>query len=343
MSTNRRQVALLGFAALAFPSLARATPAPPPIFALPAGTPGRPFYESAIGADADFLAAPVSVASDGALVVAPDIELSAFTDVAAFPGFADRRRQRTLGGTDVSGWFVDDFTLAELKTLATGSARKTGRAPPAPPSLLSLQELVEIARNGSVTTARTIGVAPRLVRPAYFNARELGLETRLADFISRQGYDSPAAAMIVHAADPAALRTLAGLTRVRRVQIMGADGGPDDPAAPRFAAMATADGLAQVRTWAGAVAPAENLVIGQVARGAITSTGFVQSAHGAGLKVFARVDAAKAGGRGGSPLRPRLEALILAGADGIECEDVATAARARSDALDRLRHRAGLD
>jgi glycerophosphoryl diester phosphodiesterase len=334
---NRRQAVLLTLSGLALPSVVRADAPPPPIFAQFSSAPSATGLQAAIAAGADFLMAPVVVSSDGGLAVAPGVELSAFTDVAERPEFAGRRKQRTMGGAEVQDWFVDDFTLAELTSLATGQTKRD-RRPSLPPTLLALGDVVDIARRASVSTGRVVGIAPLLVRPTHFAGGDLALEPRLADFIRRQGYDSPAAAMIVHSTEPASLRSLMGLTRVRRVQVIGAGGGPEDSAAPRFRSMANPQGLALVRGWADAIAPAESLVIQPAEKGAILSTGLARSAKAADLKVFASPD-----DQIGASLRQRIEALFLAGADGVETTSVAQASRARSDAIDRLRRRAGLD
>lgn len=342
MIVTRREAALIAAAAVVAPNLARAEAPPPPIFYVEAGprAPSRGSYEEAIAKGADFLTAPIAASSDGGLIVAPNNELSVFTDVAGRADFADRRKDRTVDGVAVSGWFTEDFTLPELKSLLTGAARKEGRALAAPPTLLSLQEVIDLARAGSVGAARVVGVSPRLVHPAYFAAQEHNLEPRLADIARLAGYDSPAAAMIVQSREPAALRVLAALSRVRRVQLVDTEGGPADPTAMRYQAMTGPEGLKAVSGWAGAIGAAESLLIQPGAKGAIMSTGLVQAAHGAGLRVIAR-SAPPAPHEAYDAPRTRIMALFLAGADGVMCADVAVAARARSDATDRLRQRRG--
>ncbi|HEY2483337.1 MAG TPA: glycerophosphodiester phosphodiesterase, partial [Caulobacteraceae bacterium] len=207
MSLTRRQACVLAAAAMAAPDVARAEAPPPPIFFVELGAkaPSRATYEEAIGRGADFLTAPVAASSDGGLIVAPNNELSVFTDIASRPDLAGRRRDKTADGVTYSGWFSEDFTLPELRSLLTGPAKAGGRALAAPPTLLSLQEVIDIARAGSIGAARVVGVSPRLIRPAYFAAQGLDLEKRLADLIRLNGYDSPAAAMIVQSGEPAAL------------------------------------------------------------------------------------------------------------------------------------------
>ena len=337
MNLTRRQAALIAAAAAATPSFARAEAPPPPIF-FEAGpkAPTRAACEEAIARGADFLIAPVVATSDGGLAVAPDNELSAFTDVASRPNFADRRKDKSIGGAPVSGWFSEDFSLAELKSLATGPARTNGRTPT--PTLLALQDVIDIARAGSMASARVVGVSPRLVRPAYFAAQELDLEKRLAALIRLAGYDSAAAAMIVQSGEPAALKAFGGLSSARRVQLVEPEGGPADATAPRYQAMVNAEGLRAVGAWARSIGAPENLVIQPGPKGAIMTTGLIGVVHAAGLTIF--VSAAPPAPHEPSP-RSRLTALFLAGADGVMCADVALAVRARVDAMDRLHGQSG--
>jgi glycerophosphoryl diester phosphodiesterase len=339
MNLTRRQALALA-TAMAAPGVATAEAPPPPIVFVAPGpkAPSRAAYEDAIAKGADFLTAPVAVSSDGELVVAPNNELSLFTDVASRPDFAARRKDKTIDGMAVSGWFSDDFTLHELTSLLTGPAKAGGRALTAPPTLLSLQEVIDLARAGSVGAARVVGVSPRLVRPGYFAVQDVSLERALARIVRLNGYDFSAAAMIVQSNEPAALRAFGALSQARRLQLIDTEGGPSDPASMRYQAMITADGLEAVRTWAGAIGPAESLIIQRGPKDSIVSTGLVQAAHAARLKVYPRA-APPAPHEPYGGARTRLMALFLAGADGVVCADVASAARARDEAMDRLRQR----
>jgi glycerophosphoryl diester phosphodiesterase len=325
MGVTRRQALALTAGLAALPGAALAE-APPPVVFADLGVPDGLACQLAVDHGADFLVAPVAVTKDGGLVVAPDVELSAFTDVSRRPEFAERRRDATIDGAAVGGWFAQDFTLAELKSLVTGPPRGGAKAPP---TLLGFSDVIDAARAGSVRQARVVGVSPRLVRPAFHAAQELGLERTLANAIRIAGYDWAAAAMIVQSTEPAALKTLAGLSASRRLQLVGVEGGPADAAALRFQAMIQPDGLAAVKAWAGAIGPAEPLVIQPGPKGAILATGLAGAARAASLKVYARANA--------DTSRARLVALFLAGVDGVMAADVGQAARARSEAIDRQR------
>jgi glycerophosphoryl diester phosphodiesterase len=317
MELTRRQMGMLAGAAALAPMRVGAAARAPLIFFDGGGTAARVTFDRAIAQGADFLVAPVVMSQDGALVAAPDIELSVFTDVAGRPEFATRRIEKTLTEGPVSGWFCDDFSLPELKTLATGSAPKSDRGA-APPTLLSLQEVIDIARAGSVRTARVVGVSPRMVRPAHFAGGDLAMEPALARLIALNGYDSAAASMIVQALEPGALKAFGVLSRARRMQLTPSSGD-----------------LAGIRGWAEAVGAAEANLIQGGSKGSMSATGLIEAAHDARLAVYARV-------RAPIPHEPhdpreRLTALFLAGADGVMCDDVALAVRARRGAMDESR------
>ena len=311
MQPSRRELSALVFAAAIAPGGARAQARAPLVIARggavgagPAQT--RAAYEQAIKDGADFLAADLAVSRDGVLIVRSDTELSAATDIAARAEFAARRTVKTIDGETRAGWFAEDFDLAELKTLNCGPAMaKRGKGEP-PPAILTLRDIVEIARAGCVRTARVIGVYADLVRPAYFAGLDLALEPRLVETIVRGGYNNPASAMIVQSDQSQTLKILAGLTRARRVL--------------RIASGESGD-LTGMRAFAHGVAPNLSRIIDDTAPRRPTATPFIARAHGAGLFVHALAAPSD---------RPALmEAAYRAGADGVIADIARPTVRAR--------------
>src|SRR5437868_2388433 len=74
-------------------------------------------YALAIDQGADVIEPDLVPTRDDVLVARHENEISGTTDVAAHAAFADRRTTKTIDGAAVTGWFTEDFTLAELKTL----------------------------------------------------------------------------------------------------------------------------------------------------------------------------------------------------------------------------------
>lgn len=287
----------------------------------------RASYEAAITEGADFLAAKLVPSSDGILVARPENELSGATDVAQRPEFASRRKTATIGGASLTGWFAEDFTLRELKSLiCTGGnpvapGRHTVRPPP---DILTFQEVIDIARAGSVRTARVVGVWANLRHPAYFAGIDLPLEARAAEVVRANGYNSAAAAMFIGASEAEALKTLATLTRARLVRRL-------------HGAEATPPSLAEIRNYISGVFVDANRLLPAPGGPPGSSTDFpLGDAHAAGLAVYARAEESPADS--GSPRR-WLRDLFVAGCDGIASRTPAQAAKARIDAASELHRR----
>lgn len=296
----------------------------------PEGTAGA--FELAIQDGADVIAADFVPSRDGVLVALRDHELSALTDVAKRAEFASRKQTRTVEGEDRTGWFAEDFTLAELKILIRGAPahpRRGGKT--ADHAILTFDEVVTIARAGSVRTARVIGVDAGVSHSAYFAGLDMAVEPLLASAIRVAGYNSPAAAMFVSSPDPASLKTIGELTRARRVLPLGVKdieaSGAGSP-----------DGLKAIRAYAEAVAPDAGLLLDFSEPKAVKPTELIADAHAAGLAVHAWTVGAtfpppplKAGNS-----QRLLAALFAAGADAVAGDHAAPIVRARDEAS-RLR------
>jgi len=306
----------------------------------------RGAFELAIAQGADFLQVTLAPTKEGALIAHRGPELSASTDVAAHPEFASRRRTQTIAGQSLDGWFAEDFTLDEIRTLTCRerdpaahpqNVKLDGKEP-----VLSLRDVLQIARDGCVRTGRTIGVCPRLVSTAHY--AEIGLDVvgRLAGELTTEGYVAPAAAIWVQAFEPDALRAFGRISRLRRMLLI-------DAGQPDAAALTTTAGLASLRAGAEAIGPQQDLLIDPAAAIFPAPTTLALDAHSAGLAVFSRTvraqnrflppqlrrgDARAAGypnARG--DVGKLLTALFSDALDGVSTELPADAARARSQVM----------
>ena len=287
---------------------------------------------------------------EGALIARRSAELSATTDVASRPEYAGRKATKTIAGQSADGWFAEDFSLAEIATLTARepdpaahpqNARLDGKEP-----VLSLHDVLEIARAGCVRTGRIIGVCPRLMTPTRFSDLGLDVIGRLADELNTEGYVAPAAAVWVQAFEPEALSAFGRLSRVRRMLLV-------DAGAPDTAARTTSAGLGEIKQVAEAIGPDQSLLIDPAAAAFPAPTTLALDAHNAGLAVFSRTaraqnaalppalrrgDAHSAGypnGRG--DVGKLLVALFSDGVDGVATDLPADAARARGQVMSALR------
>jgi glycerophosphoryl diester phosphodiesterase len=297
MSLTRRALAISGLVAVAAPAVAGPAFAQPkrPIVIAHRGASGeRPehtlmAYRLAIEEGCDFIEPDLVPTKDGRLVARHENEIGGTTDVAGRPEFADRKTTKTIDGEPVTGWFTEDFTLAELKTLRArerlaalrpGSAAFDGQE-----AIPTFQEVLDLARAEGRRTGRTIGVYPEMKHPSYFRSLGLPLEGRLADALKANGLDSRTAPVFVQCFEAAPLRTFGTLSKARRVFLVSREGGPADRPGTTYAQMLTPAGLKEIAGFAEGLGPEWTLVV-PVADGALAPpTTLVRDAHAAGLKV----------------------------------------------------------
>ncbi|WP_448626571.1 glycerophosphodiester phosphodiesterase family protein [Geodermatophilus sp. URMC 64] len=241
-------------------------------------------FELAIDLGADLIEPDVVVSRDGALVVRHENELSRSTDVGSRPEFASRRTTRRVAGAERTGWFAEDFTLAELRTL-----RAVERMPQLRPlntaydgrfGILTLAEVVDLAGRRS-TPARPVHVLAELKKPSWSAQIGLPMTDLVAAELRRLGAVRPDGPVIVQSFDAAALRTL-------RAEL--GDRGPtmfqlvDDHA--EYDALITPAGLREVSTYAQGIAPSRHRILQRDAEQHLVGiTGLVHEAHRAGLSV----------------------------------------------------------
>jgi glycerophosphoryl diester phosphodiesterase len=241
-------------------------------------------YRLGIEQGADFVEPDLVSTKDGVLVCRHENEISGTTDVARRAEFAPRRATKTIDGEAVTGWFTEDFTLAELKTLRArerlpelrGTAFD-GRFPiPTFEEVLALVA-AENARPGR--RRRPIGLYPETKHPSYFEGLGLPIEKPLLEALRRHGLDRAEAPVFVQSFEVGNLRRLAKLTRVPLIQLIDAEGRPWDLTLARltrtYADMVRPEGLRDVAAYARGIGVHKRLV----------SARLVRDAHAAGLLV----------------------------------------------------------
>jgi glycerophosphoryl diester phosphodiesterase len=252
-------------------------------------------YRLAIRLGADYVEPDLVSTKDGVLVARHENEISGTTDVADHPEFADRRTTKTIDGRPVTGWFTEDFTLAELKTL-----RAKERLPEVRPDntrydgrfeVPTLEEVLALVEEESRRVGRKIGVYPETKHPTYFDSIGLSMEEPLVQTLREHGLDRAKAKVFIQSFETGNLRELDDLTRAPLVQLIDGSGAPYDLAAAgdptTYADMVTPDGLAEIAEYADGVGANKNLVLPRdPATGATGEpSGLVPDAHDAGLLV----------------------------------------------------------
>ncbi len=252
-------------------------------------------YQLAIRLGADYIEPDLVSTKDGVLVVRHENEIGGTTDVADHPEFTARRKTKVIDGRSVTGWFTEDFTLAELRTLRAkerlpgvrpGNTRYDGRY-----QVPTFDEVLRLVRDESRRAGRRIGVYPETKHPTYFDSIGLSLEEPLLRALHRNRMDKRRSRVFIQSFETANLRELNRRTDVPLVQLIDAVGAPYDFVAagdPRtYADLVTPAGLAWVARYTDGVGANKDLVL---PRDPVTGetgepSALVEDAHDEGMVV----------------------------------------------------------
>jgi glycerophosphoryl diester phosphodiesterase len=241
------------------------------------GAPGHrpehtlPGYRLAAEMGADFIEPDLVATKDGVLVARHENEIGGTTDVAA--KFPDRKRTKTIDGSEVAGWFTEDFTLAEIKMLRA-KERLDSRSHDwdGQYAVPTFDEVIDLAQQLGRELGRPIGVYPETKHPTYFRRIGLPLEERLVSALERHGWNTSGAPVFIQSFETN-LRQLRPRTPVRLVQLIERQV-PDDEA------------LRAIKAYADGIGPNTRLAIPQNPDGTLgPPSDLVRRAHAAGLLV----------------------------------------------------------
>ncbi len=244
-------------------------------------------YELAIDQGADYIEPDLVATKDLVLVSRHENELSGTTDVVSREEFEDRRRDKTIDEQKVAGWFAEDFTLAELRTL-----RAKERIPSLRPAnarfdglyqVPTFAEIVKLVRAKEAATGRKIGLYPEIKHPEFL-LQNAGID--MVDLLLRELRTlgiTPADPVFIQSFEIAPLQRLKQRSDFKLVQLVAPIGGPADEPAMRYAEMVTPTGLAEVAKYADAVGAHIAMILNPDG----TPTKLVDDATATGLVVHA--------------------------------------------------------
>jgi len=262
-------------------------------------------YFIAMQQGADYVEPDLVMTKDGVLVARHENEIGGTTNVADFPELAGRRTTKTIDGVAVTGWFTEDFTLAELKRLRAreripqlrpGNTRFDDQFEvPAFDEVLSLVRAVDAQRAAAAKQLgrrkpSDIGLYPETKHPTYFDGLRLSMEEPLLKALARHAYDGRKAPVFIQSFEVSNLRDLRGKTQLPLIQLVNDGGAPYDFVAkgdPRtYADMVTPRGLAEIATYADGIGANKSLIIPRNPDGTLAPpSALVANAHAAGLAV----------------------------------------------------------
>jgi glycerophosphoryl diester phosphodiesterase len=254
-------------------------------------------YALAIEQGADFIEPDLVSTKDGVLIARHEVNITATTDVSTRPEFKDRYTTKTIDGVTESGWFADDFTLAEIKKL-----RAVERLPFRNQSfnglyqIPTLQEVIDLAKRRSQETGRTIGIYPETKHPTYHDSVGLSLEEPLVATLEANGWNNADAPVFIQSFEVGNLKELSQKTQVKLVQLTDAadislDGTliynqPYDYVVSgnslTYGDLLTPTGLAEIATYADGIGPWKRSII-SVAGVDNNNDGIADDVNGDGL------------------------------------------------------------
>jgi len=241
-------------------------------------------YRTAIAMGADFIEPDLVSTKDGVLIARHEPDLTNTTNVGTLPQFADRKKTLVIDTVSYTGWFANDFTLAEIKTLRAvqqraGRSKKFDGAFEVP----TFQEVIDLAKKESTRLGRTISVYPETKHPIWHASVGLALEPKVVAALDAAGWKTKSDPVIIQSFEIGNLKTLKTLTGVRLVQLMSAYDNdintgrpiylPKDPdSAPydfiqandtrTYADLLTPAALADIKTYADGIGPWKRQFIG---------------------------------------------------------------------------------
>ena len=262
-------------------------------------------YALAIEMGADFVEPDLVMTKDGVLVVRHENEIGGTTNVAEKPQFASRKTTKVVDGVSVEGWFTEDFTLAELKTL-----RAKERIPDIRPAnqrfdgifpVPSFEEVLDLVRGANfrfqlaakaagLSVRRCVGVYPETKHPSYFRGLGLPMERPLIQLLNRGTFSRTTDKVFIQSFEVGNLKMLRTMTSFPLVQLLSDTGMPWDfvvSGDPRtYADLVKPGGLAEIAGYATGIGVNKNLIIPRTPSGMLGApTTLIADAHAAGLVV----------------------------------------------------------
>ena len=257
-------------------------------------------YELAVQMGADYIEPDLVMTKDGQLVDRHEPEISGTTDVAAHPEFASRKTTKKLDGVDVTGWFTEDFTLAELRTLRAkerlATVRQRNTIYDGLYQVPTYEEVLRLRERLSKKYRRTIGIIPEIKHSTYFHDKGLVPEPQVVALTEKYGLNKRNAPMWIQSFEITNLKDLRFRHGYKASSTFlawtgtGPLDGPYDLISKGdkrlYQDWMTPKGLKEISRFANGVGPEKFFVIPKKADGTLGQpTSLVGDAHRLGLKV----------------------------------------------------------
>jgi glycerophosphoryl diester phosphodiesterase len=249
-------------------------------------------YELAIDLGADYIEPDLVCTKDSILVARHENEIFTTTDIALHPEFSNRTTTKIIDGKSVTGWFTEDFTLTELKTL-----KAKERLPDLRPQntvfdglfeIPTLQEIIALVRQKSQEIGRIIGIYPETKHPSYFASIGLSIEENLVKVLQK----NECSKVFIQSFEVANLKKLARITDLPLIQLINESDRPYDFVLSNdsrtYQDLIAPAGLTEITTYAAGIGVHKNLLVPRDSNNYLLSpTTLVEDAHAKNLLVHA--------------------------------------------------------
>lgn len=250
-------------------------------------------YELAIAQNCDFIEPDLVLTKDGHLICRHENNISETTNISFHPEFASRKTTKIVDGESMNGWFTEDFTLAEIKTLRTKERlpqlRHDNTIYDNQFEIPTFEEVLQLREKKSKELGREIGVYPETKHPSYFAKHNLYYDDALLAHLDKYGLNSNDAPVFIQSFETQNLKKLSKKTKVKLIQLMQEDGGPWDSQEKwvvTYKSMTSKEGLKEIAKYAYGIGPQKTMILPRDAYNKSTlPTNLVKDAHESGLKL----------------------------------------------------------
>lgn len=250
-------------------------------------------YELAIAMGVDYIEPDLVSTKDGILIARHENDITQTTNIADKSEFAHRKTLKTIDGKQFTGWFAEDFTLAEIKTLrAKERLAFRNHFYDEHFEIPTLQEIINLTKQKSAEIGRIIGIYPETKHPTYFKSINLALEEPLVDILHKNGYTNNNASIFIQSFEVENLHQLKKMTDLPLIQLLD-----DKKMQPydflvrgesrTYGDLTTLKELTKIAKYAVGIGVCKRLIVPIALDKQLNYTSLIQDAHAVNLKVHA--------------------------------------------------------
>lgn len=283
------------FGVLMFSQMTFALPEPPLVIGHRGAAGHRPEhtlegYKLAIKMGADYIEPDLVSTKDKVLIARHENDITETTDVAT--KFPDRKKEKMIDGKKIIGFFTEDFTLKEIKTLrARERLDFRSHVYDGKFEIPTFEEVIQLAQKESKKIGREIGIYPETKHPTYFQGLGLSLEEPLIDLLNKYKLNTKKSKVFIQSFELTNLRKLKKMTELPLLYLI------DDPELipadhvlandkRTYADMLKIENLKEISTVAAGIGPYKRYIIpADKDNNGMTETTLIADAHALGLKV----------------------------------------------------------